>query len=126
MNKKIIINTEKDNRWRKSLEHGNLRWKLLIDSSITKSSDLSVGLLKIIPNEQLALHHHSPKEIYLIKKGAGLLLTPNKSFDVKSGDLVFIPEDAIHGVKNTCKIPMLIYWIFPTNCWEQVKYNFVT
>ena len=122
----FIISKEEDRKWLKSGEYGALRWKLLVDSTITRTSGVSVGLLKIKSNEKLALHHHSQKEIYIIKKGKGNLITPDKTSFLKAGDLVFIPENVIHGIQNNGKMSMLLYWIFPTDCWQQVKYNFVT
>ena len=121
----IIISKEEDREWLSSEEYGTLRWKLLVDATTIRSSGLSVGMLQIKPNHKLALHHHCPKEIYIIKRGKGILITPDETALLKSGDLVFIPENVIHGIQNNSKQSMLLYWIFPTDCWQQVKYNFV-
>ena len=85
MQSKIIVVREENQDWLSSEEQGELRWKLLVDSSIGSSSGLSLGLLKIKPNYELPLHHHNPNEIYLIKRGIGLLI---KSKQVESLKLV--------------------------------------
>ena len=121
---KILIVREENQGWLSSKEQGELRWKLLVDSSIGSSSGMSLGILKIKPNFELPLHHHSPNEIYLIKRGTGLLIKSNTSIGVKTGNVVYIPQNAVHGIRNTGSTSLLLYWIFPTDSWEEVKYNF--
>ena len=125
MIKKIVIARPKEIQWSTSEQYGRLQWKLLIDSTVRMTSELSVGILKIKPNDSLSLHHHSPKEIYIIKKGKGLLLTSDQNESLKTGDIIFIPENSLHGVQNIGKTSLLLYWIFPTDSWEEIKYNFV-
>ena len=125
MENKIIVVREENQDWLKSEEQGELRWKLLVDSSIGSSSGLSLGLLKIKPNYELPLHHHNPNEIYLIKRGTGLLIKSKTSIKLKTGDAVYIPKNAVHGIRNTGPTSLLLYWVFPTDSWEEVKYNFV-
>ena len=125
MENKILIVQEENQDWLSSKEQGKLRWKLLVDSSIGSSSGISLGILKIKPNCELPLHHHNPNEIYLIKLGTGLLIKSKTSIRVKTGDAVYIPENAVHGIRNIGSIPLLLYWVFPTESWEEVKYNFV-
>ena len=125
MIKKIVITQPKELEWLTSEKHEGLQWKLLIDSTVNMTSELSVGILKINPNDSLSLHHHSPKEIYIIKKGKGLLLKPDQNESLKIGDIIFIPENSLHGVQNIGKTSLLLYWIFPTDSWEEIKYNFV-
>ena len=125
MIKKIVITQPKELEWLTSEKYEGLQWKLLIDSTVNMTSELSVGILKIKPNDSLSLHHHSPKEIYIIKKGKGLLLKPDQNESLKIGDIIFIPENSLHGVQNIGKTSLLLYWIFPTDSWEEIKYNFV-
>ena len=126
MRNKVVITKTKDCNWLSNEKYGELKWKLLIDSTTKMTSDISVGLVKIKPHNSLALHRHSPKELYIIKKGEGLLLKPDKNEILKTGDVVFIPENAPHGVRNTGRTSLLIYWIFSTDSWEDVKYNFIS
>ena len=122
---KLFLKNEKTDDWQQEQEHGELRWKLLIDSTIIKSSSVSVGLLKIKPMVELPLHYHRPNEVYIIKRGKGLLLELNTTKHLTTGDIIFIPKNTAHGLKNTGSTPMLLYWIFPTDSWEEVKYNFL-
>ena len=98
---------------------------MLVDSSIGSSSEISLGLLKIKPNYELPLHHHNPNEIYLIKWGTGLLIQSKKSIKLKTGDTVYILKNAVHGIRNTGPTSLLLYRVFPTHSWKEVKYNFV-
>ena len=84
MTAQVVIAKPNKLDWRRSKEYGELKWKLLVDSTITNTSDISVGILKVKPNHSLALHSHSPKELYIIKTGKGLLLKPEKNEIIKT------------------------------------------
>ena len=78
MSNKVVITKTKDCNWLSNEKYGELKWKLLIDSTTKMTSDISVGLVKIKPNNSLALHHHSPKELYIIKKERDFYLNQTK------------------------------------------------
>ena len=126
MTKKIVITKPNEYGWQRNKKYGELEWKLLVDSTIKMTSDMSVGILKIKPNCSLELHHHNPKELYIIKEGKGLLLKLDMNERLKTGDAIFIPENVVHGLQNIGKTSLFLYWIFPTDSWEEVTYNFMS
>ena len=82
-------------------------------------------MVEIPVGEELELHSHSPQEIYLIRSGEGLLLRGDMENKKLSKDsIVYIPKKQSHGLRNSGKVPLEVIWIFPTDCWEDVKYVF--
>ena len=60
-----------------------------IDSTKINNHGLSLGSLELVPGGELPLHHHSPQEIYIIRKGKGLLLSKSERREV-------FPETSIY------------------------------
>ena len=108
--------------WVSAPEFPGLQYKLLIDSTKIDNHGLSLGSLELVPGGELPLHHHSPQEIYIIRKGKGLLLSKSEQREVFPQTSIYIPENEKHGLKNIGNNNLLIYWIFPTDCWAEVRY----
>ena len=121
---KIVVFHLKDQVSNESKKQGKLRWKYMVDSTQMKSHGLSCGVLVLPPGEELSLHYHSPQEIYIIRKGEGLLLSSLNKKKVFKDNFVYIPQNFEHGLKNTGKEDLELLWIFPTDCWEEVEYIF--
>lgn len=121
MEKTIIVN-EKDCEWNFDPEFPGLNYKLLIDSTKIDNHGLSLGSVELEPEGELPLHHHSPQEIYIIRRGKGLLLSKTEAREVYPENCIYIPPNEKHGLRNIGNESLLIYWIFPTDCWEEVKY----
>ena len=102
-------------------------WKQLVDKDICDSSSLSVGYSKIPKGEDLPLHNHKPQEIYFVIKGSGFLLMENhESKCIKQGDIVYIPENKYHGVRNSGDCDLEFLFIFTAERWKDINYNFVS
>ena len=108
--------------WVSAPEFPGLQYKLLIDSTKIDNHGLSLGSLELVPGGELPLHHHSPQEIYIIRKGKGLLLSKTETREVFPETSIYIPKNEKHGLKNIGDNNLLIYWIFPTDCWAEVRY----
>ena len=121
MEKTVIIN-ENECEWDFDPEFPGLNYKLLIDSTKIDNHGLSLGSVELVPGGELPLHHHSPQEIYIIRKGKGLLLSKTEAHEVYPENCIYIPPNEKHGLRNIGDESLLIYWIFPTDCWEEVKY----
>ena len=111
-----------DQEWSTTDKYPGVRWKFLIDSDFTKSSELSLGFAEIAPGGDLILHYHSPAEIYVITEGTGILNKSGELQEIKKGDVVYIAKNAKHALKNNGKEILKFYWIFPTNSFSEVKY----
>ena len=119
---KTNVLSEEESVWEYQEEFPGLRYKLLVDSTKIDTHGLSMGILELEPGAELSLHHHSPQEIYIIKKGVGLLLGSTKDRQVSPDNTIYIPKNEKHGLRNTGSEILSFYWIFPTDCWDQVEY----
>ncbi|MFL2811823.1 MAG: cupin domain-containing protein [Paracoccaceae bacterium] len=118
----IKVLSEEEGVWEYQDDFPGLRYKLLVDSTKIDNHGLSMGILELEPGAELPLHHHSPQEIYIIKKGIGLLLGRANHRQVSSEMTIYIPENEKHGLRNIGSETLSFYWIFPTDCWDQVEY----
>ena len=121
---KIVVSELRDQAWNKNKTQGKFRWKYMADSTQMKSHGLSCGVLVLPPGEELPMHYHSPQEIYVIRRGEGLLLSSLNKKKVRKDSFVYIPKNFEHGLKNTGKGDLELLWIFPTDCWAEVEYFF--
>ena len=121
---KIVVSHLKDPPWNENKDQGKFRWKYMADSTQIQSHGLSCGVLVLPPGEALPLHYHSPQEIYIIRRGEGLLLSSLNTRKVCKDSFVYIPQNFEHGLKNTGEEDLELLWIFPTDCWEEVEYVF--
>ena len=119
---KTVLVKESECDWEFDPKFPGLQYKLLIDSTKIDNHGLSLGSLELVPGGELPLHHHSPQEIYIIRKGKGLLLSKSEQREVFPQTSIYIPENEKHGLKNIGNNNLLIYWIFPTDCWAEVRY----
>ena len=108
--------------WSTTEKYPGVRWKFLIDSDYTKSSELSLGFAEIDPGGDLILHYHSPAEIYVITDGSGTLNKSGEFEEIKKGDVVYIAKNEKHALKNNGKETLKFYWIFPTDRFSEVEY----
>ena len=114
--------SEEEGVWEYQGDFPGLRYKLLVDSTKIDNHGLSMGILELDPGAELPLHHHSPQEIYIIKTGIGLLLGSTNDRQVSPNTTIYIPKNEKHGLRNTGSEILSFYWIFPTDCWDQVEY----
>ena len=121
---KIVVSHLRDQPWNENKDQGKFRWKYMADSTQIQSHGLSCGVLVLPPGESLPLHCHLPQEIYIIRRGEGLLLSSLNTRKVCKDSFVYIPQNFEHGLKNTGEEDLELLWIFPTDCWEEVEYVF--
>ena len=56
------------------------------------------------PGRKMRIHKHlNNDELIFIHKGEGMLTLDERSIEVKTGDVVFVPRDTWHGLDNTGK-----------------------
>jgi mannose-6-phosphate isomerase-like protein (cupin superfamily) len=75
------------------------------------------------PGGELALHHHSPQEIYYVYEGQGTLLMKGTTQPLSAGMAVYIPAGTPHGVRNDTQTTLKIVWSFPITTWSDVVYH---
>ncbi|MAT88592.1 MAG: cupin [Aestuariivita sp.] len=129
----ILVNSGEGKDWQKHSDervsdgaNPNLSWRFLIDASKQKSEGLSMGCLRLPVGETLPLHNHKEQEIYYILQGKGEILISNTATrPVVEGDSVYIPTGSPHGIKNTGDNDLMFLWVFPTDSWHEVGYNYM-
>ena len=90
---KIVVSHLRDQPWNENKDQGKFRWKYMADSTQMKSHGLSCGVLVLPPGEELPLHYHSPQEIYIIRRGEGLLISSLNTTKVCKDSFVYIPQN---------------------------------
>lgn len=69
-------------------------------------------------------HRHPEPEVYYILAGEGIVLIDGTEYPVREGTAVFIPGNAEHGMKNTGTVTLSLLYIFPTDSFSGVKYEY--
>jgi quercetin dioxygenase-like cupin family protein len=79
-----------------------LRW--LIDENTVGSESGVLGYTVFSPGASHKPHVHEHAEEYIITtKGRGATLVSDKWYEMKPGDIFFIPKNTVHSTKNTMK-----------------------
>lgn len=69
---------------------------------VSNLSHLNVSLTILHPGKETSGHSHKgSEEVYNFEKGSGEMKLDGKSFPVKEGDIVLIPDGSFHKVFNT-------------------------
>ena len=110
--------------WAEPEGRGVVGWQTLISGDITPTEALTAGIAVFEPGGFLALHRHEPAEMYFILEGTGIVTLDGVDNLVKPGDCVFIPPMAEHGVRNLEVGALRFLYVFPTNSFADVAYQF--
>ncbi|KAJ4348204.1 uncharacterized protein N0V89_009576 [Didymosphaeria variabile] len=105
---------------------GNVTWKTLLSSSRTSSDTLTSGLARCAAKGgQLKCHRHAHAEIYHVVQGHGTVTIDGKQQEVGKGDVVFIPGNSEHGIRNDHQEEDLVWlYVFAADKFEDVVYRF--
>ena len=84
------------------------RRKVPITIKISKTKDGVDGISFCVedqsPGRKMRIHKHLYNdELIFIQKGEGILILDDKSIQVKTGDVAFVPRGTWHGLDNTGK-----------------------
>ena len=100
-----------------------IRWRILLSGERTPTQGISMGTLELPSGSSLDAHHHAPLEVYFFTEGNGTLLIGAEQRSVRAGDVVYIPGNQVHGVKNTSDEVLKLVWMFPTRTWPEIEYH---
>ena len=103
---------------------GKVRWKTLLSSDSTASSEITMGIAEIPPGEQLSLHSHAQAETYYILAGDGFVLLDGAEYAVTAGSVVFIPGDVVHTIGARGYQVLKMVYSFPVDSFKQVHYRY--
>ena len=69
---------------------------------------LTATWVDVAPGSRQRPHEHPSEQVYVITAGSGRMLVEEEERPVGSGDLIYIPSGAVHGIENTSE-EMLTY-----------------
>ena len=104
--------------------NGDFTWFSLLDSKITPTEGLTVGIAELKSGDASRAHWHSHPELYYFLSGHGVMEIDHKPHPVKPGTTVYVPGDALHTVKNEAGETMKILYAFAANSLSEVEYRF--
>src|SRR5579863_4550605 len=104
---------------------GTLSFHTLVSGDVTPSNGLVAGVSTLEPGCALALHSHEQAEVYFALEGAAVVTVDGVDRTVSAGAAVFIPGGALHTVRNPFKEVFKIFYVFPADRFDDIKYKFV-
>jgi mannose-6-phosphate isomerase-like protein (cupin superfamily) len=72
----------------------------------------------------LAPHRHEIVESYFFIHGHGVLALGGDEYKVGAGSAVYIPPLTVHGVRNTGSSTLQFFYVFATDSFADVEYEF--
>jgi mannose-6-phosphate isomerase-like protein (cupin superfamily) len=107
---------------------GSLRWRTLVSGDRTPSDSLTVGVAELEPeeSERFTPHCHAQAEVYYILSGTGTVTISGVEYPIGPGSTVFIPGGAEHGSRNTGDELLRLLYVFPSNSFLDIEYQFPT
>ena len=122
-----ILMQTKDVAWEtfpdKEASLGDVRWKIFAGAANSKTKGVTFGVCEVPPGCGMNLHHHQQPEYYYIQEGEGIVYLEEEIIPIEAGSMVYIPSNATHGIRNTANTIISLIWIFPTDRWNDVKYE---
>ena len=76
---------------------------LMLQETDVRGDSLAVTWVDVEPGARQIPHRHSPEQVYVIVKGSGLMRVGDEEQSVSVGDIVYIPGNVIHGIRNTAE-----------------------
>ncbi len=80
---------------------GGLTSHVLLEKGDGADSRLAVTWVDVAPGGAQKPHRHEPEQVYVIVRGQGRMVVDDAERDIGEGDLVFVPPNALHGIRNT-------------------------
>ena len=93
----MLISNDKNTRTGK---YDGFSTHLLIGELNTGSKQISIQITNVEPGKMQFLHNHEQEQCYYIISGSGIMFIDDQEKEVHSGDAIFIPSNAKHGIKN--------------------------
>ena len=104
---------------------GRLSFHTLVSGDRTPSEGLTAGVSIVEPGGELALHSHAQPEVYFALEGVALVTIDGVERSVAAGAAVFIPGHARHGIRNPFDQTFKIFYVFPADRFDEIRYDFV-
>jgi quercetin dioxygenase-like cupin family protein len=103
-----IVRRVSDSGVVESPDHG-MRDSVLIDDKCG-AKDFTAGLVWVAPHSTIHEDAHPFDEAYYVVRGTAEVILSGEIFNVKAGDVVFLPAEARHRVHNPTAEVFEIFW----------------
>ena len=104
--------------------HGKLSWHTLLSGELTPTEGLTSGMAVLEPGDHLNLHRHETTEAYFIFQGEGLMMLDGTERPVRPGHVIFIPGNALHGIRNEGTETLKFFYAFLCDSFADVIYEY--
>lgn len=81
--------------------------RMLLGGGDVAGSALMVTWVEIAPGAAQGAHSHAPEQTYTFISGTGVMHVAGEMREVKAGDLVHVPPNAMHHAVNTGREPLV-------------------
>jgi mannose-6-phosphate isomerase-like protein (cupin superfamily) len=112
-----------DEQWNDP-RRGGASWRTFFSRDITPTTALTTGVSTVPPGQALAPHRHKIVESYFFIHGHGVLALGGDEYEVDAGSAVHIPSLTVHGVRNTGSTTLQFFYVFATDSFADVEYEF--
>ena len=119
----VIHEAECDEGWNTE-QHGRVQWRTLFSSDSTPTESLTAGVAELGSGDQLKDHRHAPPEVYYLLAGEGVVRIDDEEYPVNAGSAVFIPGNAVHGIRNAGRAVLRLLYVFAADSFREVAYDF--
>jgi HTH-type transcriptional repressor of puuD len=73
---------------------------------------VTTGMTAFQPGTSIPLHYHNVEETVMVLQGAAKVIIGNETFDVKAGEVTWVPAGVHHNFTNAGDGLMRIYWVY--------------
>jgi len=81
-------------------ERSGLVSRILLQEGDLPDLGLTATWVEVAPGARQRLHDHASEQVYVVVAGEGRMRVGDEERRVGSGDLVYVPSGAIHGIEN--------------------------
>ena len=99
-----------------------IRVRTFLSVGHTATSSLSVGVFELPPGALLDPHRHRPQEVYYVTAGEAEVFLDGEWRPLRTGDVVYVPGDAVHGVRSRGEVTCTIVWAIPADSYDDIEY----
>ncbi len=102
-----------DNKQWEDTKHGSVgKFKVLLDSKLTKAGSLKILQLK--PNDKFESHEHNFLQLMYFTKGTGKMKLDDLEFEIKPGLTAIVLPNQCHMVENSSYDESMEIMVFET------------
>lgn len=105
-------------------QRGEAEWKTLISGGLTRTAELTMGVVRIAPGGSLRMHRHEQAEAYLVLDGTGVVTIGGIARALRDGVAVFIPRNTLHCVRATGTSDLRFVYVFAADSFADIEYLF--